>query len=362
MRLLLSIWMVLALIAGDAFARGAGPAEAPPPDFAGAQYIDSTGCVFIRSGDGWSPRRDGDGQAVCGFPPSSSAWSDHRSRSDDTGNIPSIERSLTELVVSSGATAGAFASGSNSAEPDGRRLMKAEDMGRISDPDGIGAQIGRELRARAKGAGRLSAADTSDRRFCYLIGMKPASVSGISEASDLTQGLCQGTPESVGATVKPQKQAAESEDPADRQMAHGAGQGPGVSPASAVTNAKTLPAVRAGDEAKAAASRMSGRKTVPAATQEAAPKPVTNAVRPRRNPLAEVPPHAHFVQLGRYSGDEIEATIRAVATLGYPVARERLDDPGAAGIILAGPFPSRERLISALSHLRRSGFTGAFAR
>jgi cell division septation protein DedD len=50
------------------------PAELPPADFAGQQYVDSKGCLFVRAGDGtkvlWIPRVSRDGAQVCGYPPS----------------------------------------------------------------------------------------------------------------------------------------------------------------------------------------------------------------------------------------------------------------------------------------------------
>lgn len=71
-----------ALLAMDpAHAQGlggnSGPAEIPPSSFAGSQYVDSKGCVFIRAGvDGatrWVPRVNRDRSALCGATPSRTA-------------------------------------------------------------------------------------------------------------------------------------------------------------------------------------------------------------------------------------------------------------------------------------------------
>jgi cell division septation protein DedD len=50
------------------------PAELPPANYAGQQYVDSKGCLFMRAGtEGkqlWLPRVTRDGVPVCGNPPS----------------------------------------------------------------------------------------------------------------------------------------------------------------------------------------------------------------------------------------------------------------------------------------------------
>jgi hypothetical protein len=50
------------------------PAELPPPDYAGQQYVDSKGCLFMRAGEPgnvmWLPRVTRDGAPLCGNPPS----------------------------------------------------------------------------------------------------------------------------------------------------------------------------------------------------------------------------------------------------------------------------------------------------
>lgn len=73
-------WVILAAfgaMAGVAYAQsslGAGPAELPPASFRGAEYVDSRGCAFIRTGAGgvdqWVPRVSRARTPLCGLTPS----------------------------------------------------------------------------------------------------------------------------------------------------------------------------------------------------------------------------------------------------------------------------------------------------
>lgn len=71
----LAVWLVGATLAASAALGGPSqPAELPPADYAGQQYVDSLGCLFVRAGNGtqvlWIPRVSRDGVPVCGNPPS----------------------------------------------------------------------------------------------------------------------------------------------------------------------------------------------------------------------------------------------------------------------------------------------------
>ncbi len=61
--------------AWPAWAELPGPAELPPEDYAGQQYVDSRGCLFFRAGQSpdrevWVARVTRDGKPMCDNPPS----------------------------------------------------------------------------------------------------------------------------------------------------------------------------------------------------------------------------------------------------------------------------------------------------
>lgn len=73
-RILPAACLAAVIAAGPARADLNQPAELPPEGFAGQQYVDSKGCVFLRAAYGgqvvWVPRVTRDRKQLCGYAPS----------------------------------------------------------------------------------------------------------------------------------------------------------------------------------------------------------------------------------------------------------------------------------------------------
>lgn len=99
---LLAAWAPAAAVAQG------GPAELPPAEFAGRQYVDSAGCVFVRAEiDGvvtWAPRLDRDRSPLCGYRPSMSAG-----LAASTGALPEIRPDAPPVILDGATVVGTAA-------------------------------------------------------------------------------------------------------------------------------------------------------------------------------------------------------------------------------------------------------------
>ena len=374
MRKLVLFGLFWGIGAGLAAAQDVRPAEVPPSDFPGAQYIDSTGCVFVRSGREWAAKLDDDGAQTCGFPPSRSAWSTD-SVTPPPPSMAEIERDLTvSLVEAEGAGIDLMQLPTNPPQPVDVPTVRGAELGGARDaaipveaePEaGPGAEIARALRADPVLEARMTMAVDPNARLCTLLGLKPSLKGGLPLGLDPTRGYCMGlappalpgwqavAPHATGkdapsgsATVI--AKVEKSADPAARPITtHVAKQGNKARPVVVGPEGKT-----------AVASKLERRATNDLA---ASPRKETTATSSGPD-LGNIPATARFVQIGQFNPDGVTAAVAAIRTMGYPVARQTQLGSDGKRIIMAGPFDTRERLVAALDRLRRAGYPRAFAR
>ncbi|SCY60652.1 SPOR domain-containing protein [Paracoccus tibetensis] len=323
------LWQLLFLCAaGPALA---APVPPPPADFAGAQYIDGQGCVFTRTGDGWSPRPDPAGGQLCGFPPSL----DVRRLDPDTVDVlPPLNP--PPPADPAAILAERLAEELRRADIDGQTLAPPDlPKGR---PDPMLTELSTMVEASGAVTSSLATLTGAPSDICLRMGyrMEPLP-DGQRDPTGLCPGLRPPTPEprhSVGAA-----QRVAASDP--------------VSPATpAAAEATSQPARPA--RARPAAAPAPAR---PAAVRPAAPAPAREAA---QQDVEMIPASARFVQIGSFTeAAAADAAIRALTAQGLPAARGK----SSAGIaVMAGPFADRRSLIAALSRLRAGGWPGATAR
>ena len=334
---------VLALFWGGAAMADPRPAEMPPPDFPGAQYIDSRGCVFLRGDGRWTARLGPDGQPVCGFPPSLSA------RRTDPGvesplAVATPEPETPEQRLATALAAG-LRDGELTADPRPREEIlppapvPRPTSGPLADLD---AMIAAAPVLRRDMAGGLRAND----RLCALLGYDGQGSRLPMLGHDATQGFCAGLP---GTELAP-KVAALAPAPVVSQP----DEAPTAMPAAAAPAPPPVPPqpVRGAAAPSPRPVRAAAERRAPAA-----------APARRDTPAEMVPASARYVVVGRYKDAEAaQSMIDRLTTLGYPVARGRARaGDGATVAVLAGPFADRRSVIAALSDLRRRGHAGAVA-
>lgn len=316
----LGLMVLVLLLPGQVWA---APDPPPPGDYPGAQYIDRTGCVFMREGDEWAPRLDKQGARICGFPPSQAAQ----------GVDPDIPSASPEDVLSE-----VMAQGLRAGD-----LLKDQRVTPLAEaaPDPAQAVLDATLQDQIELDARLRSAMAGQAPdgLCARLGYRPEAGATPIIGGDVTQGLCPGM-----TAPDPQPQI------------------------TAVSAAAPLP-VTAAEPAVTARGDIPTPK--PARVAESASKPPSVIARRPAPPKIEVrakvemiPAHARYVEIGAYAdaGNAMTA-LRRLSALGYRTAQRDQkvgDKPGKA--VLAGPFADRQALVTALNRLRATGYPRAMAR
>lgn len=355
LRPLLALTLILA--ARSAMAAVPAPAELPPEGFTALQFIDSRGCVFERAGDDWVARVDGNGNAFCGYPPSLSV---RRGAADappglrpETSPDPAerMSRALTEIVTTQ------LEEGELVTDPQPQVETPAPAKPAAEAPKSdLVQQIGAAIEDAPKVENVLNQGLRSNPRLCELLGYQEQDGVEPGFGADPTRGFCN---------------TAKVDDDRLRRIAR---------PLGATDGAPSRPSQRVATLAQPGADRAPARSEVGRAAPAEKPGTKPGAIadagkavaeKPRQDEGARadkdesrIPAGARFVQIGLYTDPAAaKAGIDRLRALGYPVSRGRSTIQGRDHeVILAGPFNSRARVVSALSDIRKKGFASAFAR
>lgn len=341
------------------------PVPAPPDDFAGSQYVDGKGCVYLREGSDWTLSLDKAGAAICGFPPTlSSRRTDpdlDRVLPPEHAEVAETAESLLMRQLSSGLRQGEFLA--DPLPPQERRTPDLPERPTAMQKDLVQIAAHQSaLRNALKGAGQ------SGSKLCDLLGYVPDNNRAPILGGDVTEGLCPGMraplPEeriTTGASPERSMQVANDQPKMGREGRTDEVTRTTPRPSTAVSGASPEPkqppsALTLAKPSKSQAAAAGGASVVARKDRPAKPSAPQG--------VEMIPASARYVQVGTYLDDDNAVlTIRRLSQLGYPVVQQRVPvTNGTSRVIMAGPFKDRQSLIAALNRLRGNGYAKAIAR
>ncbi|WP_294926755.1 SPOR domain-containing protein [uncultured Paracoccus sp.] len=347
------LWQGLAafwLCCGALAASVLQPAEPPPPDFAGRQYIDSRGCIFMADGaGGWVPRLY-DGELLCGYPPTLSVRQ-LASRPPDPARGRQVEQVLAETLFA-GLRDGEL---EGSAQP----FRPLPDMGPEPASDAPALALQAEIAAQPQIRRSMAGGLRPNRNLCRLLGHdgpgdgpEPGRIG-----QDPTEGFCDALP---GAALSRLAFARPATLPQPPEA------GPAPDPTEPAPQDKAPQLAANAQPAAPPAGAASPRPAASPAVATPIPSAAASHAGGRRAAFVDgIPPGARFVQLATvHSAAEADQVARHILALGYRPHRLKPGSDGADGpqVLLAGPFDDRQSIVIALDRLRRAGFRDAMPR
>ena len=368
---------VFGMSIGPVLASSDGPAEIPPASFAARQYVDSTGCAFVRSLNTdaplWAPRLARDGTVLCGFKPSLPSPEPDvvpapdtdvviKDDSDDS-DVGVAEQPLDASDVKDEAVAEALdvAEACDAAEAEAAPNCSAQE-----DPSTnfVVKRLPAGLTVRTSDGGTLTTTEPTFVRVpVEAVEAKVAEVSepevtlpvSALENMDEVEG-----PESVDEPA-PEMQMASAEQ-TEEPEALVTPPAPAVQKVDAVPTQSKRPQLRpeASQVAKVASPEATTANAQTDVVVKAKPQPV------RKASTHPMPPKLgkRYVQVGIFGvPSNAERSIARLHALGLPVASQFMTLNGKrVKVILSGPFETHAQTKAALKQARSAGYKDAFAR
>jgi len=392
------------------------PREQPPASFAGQQYVDSRGCVFLRAGVGgrvnWVPRVRDDRKQLCGYPPTFGGGSQvavengsPEPRAEPAPRVaaaprpapqpaPVTGRKPIDTVASITTPPRIRQAPAPSNQAPSARIMAPKPSQAIPAPR-IAAPAAVQV-PRGTGAERLGTTAGAGKIGCYadapvaerfalrnggsivmctkgdgdLTKARPPLLPG-GAAAVAPSGFVEGTARKRDAAPTSQRVAVSSQDrkpPKGYKQAwdddrlnpnRGKGTRAGWADQDQVWT-RDIPAQLVEDVARTKAR----------CTDQSCTKQRRTYVSSKSEPAATAPRQQaanagkSFVQVGTYgvpeNADGASSRLRAA---GLPVTRAKTVNGGRSfQVVMAGPFTSGSDAQAALAAARRAGFSDAFIR
>ncbi len=347
--------------ATSAFARS-GPSEIPPASYAGQQYVDSRGCVFLRAGYGgqvqWVQRISANRQPLCGYPPTFAAVSIEMA--DETAQAPAAPVVVAQQPV---VAAPALRVQPVQVQPVGVAAQRTPQVAAPRQPVQVAAA------ASGPGPGKIGCYKSAP--VAMVVPLRGGGTAVVCTKGDGTMNgwrplYLQGAP--VGASLNlPQLAGYHMTGNGDLVSA---GTAPDIPEGykTVFEDDRLNPARGLGSASGRADQNKVWSQQVPAqqvATYPAAnTKPAKTKTTVSTNTNTAAASLSYYVQVGTFGVPENAAgAALRLSSLGLPTAKGNLNKNGKAlQIVYAGPFGTAAEAQSALSAARSVGFSDAFIR
>jgi len=349
-----------------------GPAEYPPASFAGSQYVDSSGCVFIRAGYAWQttwvPRVTRDRKVICGQKPTfgtaPAAPVIAAAPAPRVAPVGRVGRPMETIATTTTPPRISAPAPVQAAAPDPRSYAGARVVTEPA-PVPVPAAVPRGVAIAAAPVGQTACPNRSlvaqrfmlaDGRFairCVPQSEYPKSYASAAEIAAMPQGFVQAVP----VTVPPGYKPAWKDDRLNPMRGVGTPTGE-AQMAQVWTDRVPMKAVRQPVrvvQVPAAASVTVSSRSEPAAQVRAAPVR-SAAVQPAATA-------GRYVQVGTFGEPaNAAATAAKLRATGLPVATGKIQKSGrAVQIVMLGPLAPADGA-GALSAARRAGLADAYVR
>ncbi|WP_163535487.1 SPOR domain-containing protein [Frigidibacter albus] len=349
-----------------------GPAEFPPASFAGAQYVDSSGCVFMRAGYAgqvtWVPRVARDRTVICGQRPTfgaapsapviAAAPAPRVAPAPARTTTGRVGRPMETIATTTAppritAPAAVRTGGPDPRSYAGARVVMAPAPVRapapVAQPRSVAiaaAPVGQTACPnRSLVAQRFMLADGRYAIRCVPQSEYPKTYASAAEIAAMPQGFVQAVPVSVPPGYKP----AWKDDRLNPMRGVGTPTGE-AQMAQVWTDRVPMKAVRQPVRVVQATPQVTvSSRSVPAAQVRAAP--------------VQAAAGGRYVQVGTFGEPaNAAATAAKLRATGLPVATSKIQKSGRAlQIVMLGPLAPAD-VAGALSAARQAGFADAYVR
>lgn len=312
-----------------------GPKEYPPASYKGTQFVDSTGCVFVRAGYAgqvkWIPRVTRDRQVICGQKPTFATPGEASTAA--TAPVAAKPAARTVSATPKPATPKPATTKPATAKPAAKAPASAPaEMTVVAEevlPKGHAA-----CPNRSDVAQRFMLSDGRYAIRCYPQKEYPKTYLTPEEVEKLPPGALDPRPVVVPPGYRPAWKDGRLNPKRGVGTAQGAAQ-------MAAVWTRDVPMQLVADKR-------------PAVTGATAPVATASS----KSPAAQ----GRYIQIGSFAQPaNVDAAAARLRAAGLPVARGRKQGQGALTVVLAGPFAPGEAA-AALSTVRRAGFADAFLR